>query len=158
MDTLVDAQVASGSNVELTLVGDLTAVDIRMEQLTLLRTIIGIDLAYLIHDAGEGSQDVFVSIAIASQDAFAVAGTALPFAQTQGDHPTRGWIWRARYRLYGFAADQAAVFNRRVDLDIRARRKLDNGECYIRVENVADQGVATTINMIGLIRQLWLVT
>ena len=158
VDTMLDLQVGNGSSNAVSLITDLSFVEIRMSQLTVMRTIIGIDVAHLIHDSGEGSQDVSIGIGVASQDAFSAGGASLPDPAVQGDFPTRGWVWRARFRVYGFAADQAAVFNRRIDLDIRARRKLDNGESFIKVTNTVDQGTSGTINAIGLIRQLWLVS
>ena len=124
--------------------------------MTLMRTIIGIDIAHLVHDSGEGSQDVTLGIGVTSQEAFAAG--ILPDPNQETEHPTRGWVWRYRCRTYGFAADQAAVYNHRVDKDVRSRRKLENGECYINIFNTADQGSTGTINVIGLIRQLWLLT
>ncbi len=159
IDSLVDQQVSSGGRSSPSLMFGVTETESRLAGMTLMRTIIGVDIAYLVHDAGEGSQDVAIGIGIASQEAFVVAASAgLPDVGIAGDFPPRGWIWRARYRTYGFAADQAAVFNQRVDKDVRSRRKLDNGECYLTVKNTPDQGTASTINVIGLIRQLWLIT
>ena len=96
-----------------------------------------------------------VGIGIASQEAFAAAALADP--QTDTDFPTRGWVWRARYRVWGFAADQPAVFTRRVDLDLRSQRKLENGEAFINGFNLNQEGVSNTVVVTGLIRQLWLV-
>ena len=137
--------------------GNLSEVEIQMMQLTVLRTIIGLDVAALIHDSGEGSQDVTLGIGVASQDAFSAGVASLPNPADAGDSPLRGWIWRARYRTYAFAADQAAVFNQRVDKDIRARRRLERGECYFTAVNTNDQGTTHVVNVIGLVRQLWLV-
>ena len=156
LDTLIDQQVGTGGQDTQGLMGTHAPATLRLSGLTLLRTIIGIDVAHLIHDSGEGSQDVTMGIGVASQEAF--VASAIPDPNQTDDYPPRGWIWRARYRTYGFAADQAAVFNQRIDKDIRSRRKLDNGECYFVTNNSADQGTTGTINVIGLIRQLWLIT
>ncbi len=156
-DTLVDNQASSGgAQVNTSLFNQFSIAESRLVSLTLLRTIIGLDIAHLIHDSGEGSQTVELGIGVVSQDAFAAGGGALPSPVVQNDFPTRGWVWRARFRTYGFAADQPAVYNNRVDLDIRARRKLENGVSILSVVNTPDQGTAGTINVIGLIRQLWL--
>ncbi len=45
----------------------------------------------------------------------------------------------------------------RVDLDIGSKRKLDNGVSYLQTENIAIEGVAASINVTGVIRQLWLI-
>jgi len=155
IDTDAGLSLASGAVGRLTLMTGVPAASDRFHQMTLLRTIIGIDIAYTVHDSGEGSQIVSVGIGIASQDAFAAGATAGP--QTDLDFPTRGWVWRARYRVFGFAADQPAVFVRRVDLDLRSQRKLENGEGYFTGFNAANEGVATAVTISGMIRQLWLV-
>ncbi len=136
----------------------LTATDTptRFDRLTLLRTIIGLDVAYTVHDAGEGSQRVSLGIGVAEQVAFATP--ALPNPGNAGDFPPRGWVYRGVHRVFGFASDQPTVFTRRIDLDIGARRKLDNGVSYLITENIAVEGVASSINITGVIRQLWLIS
>ena len=156
IDTNVNSQVGSGSATAFSLMTGITEIESRMAGLTLLRTLIGVDVAHLVHDSGEGSQEVSMGIGVASQEA--VAADTLPDPEVPGDKPPRGWVWRARYRTYGFAADQAAVFNQRVDKDIRSRRKLDNGEAFFTIQNAPDQGSAGTIAVIGMVRQLWLIT
>ena len=159
IDTILDLQVASGSvPIIASLMGDVDTTESRLTGMTLLRTIIGLHIAHLVHDSGEGSQKVSIGIAVAPQVAFVAGQGSLPNPGLGDDHPTRGWIFRAQYVTYGFAADQAAVFDNRIDKDIRSRRKLENGECYFTVNNGLDQGSAGTIGVIGLIRQLWLVT
>ncbi len=155
IDTPMDLAVVVGTPAVLSLMTGVSATQTRFDQMTLLRTIIGIDIAHAVHDSGEGSQRVSVGIAVASQEAFAAA--ALPDTEIGTDFPTRGWVWRALYRVWGFAADQPAVFTRRVDLDIRAMRKLENGESYITAANVNQEGTTGTVNIVGMVRQLWLV-
>ncbi len=156
IDTLIDQQVANASSAFQSLMSGVTALDTRLKGMTLMRTIIGVDIAHLVHDSGEGSQDFTVGIGVTTQEAFNAG--VIPDPNSETDFPTRGWVWRYRCRTYGFAADQAAVYNLRVDKDIRSRRRLENGECYIVMNNDADQGSTGTVNLIGLIRQLWLVS
>jgi len=129
----------------------------RGHQMTLLRTIIGIDIGNTVHDSGEGSQLISVGIGICSTEALAIGVTALSDPAVDTDYPTRGWVWRGRYRTFGFAADQPTIFTRRVDLDMRSQRKLDNGESFLIGKNEDLEGVASTVDVRGLIRQLWLV-
>ena len=124
-------------------------------RMTLTRTIIGLDLAYTVHDSGEGSQLVELGIGIGSLEAF--ASSIFPDPSVETDFPTRGWVWRMGYRVFGFAADQPTIFTRRIDLDIRSQRKLDNGEAYLVVDNNALEGVASPVRVNGYIRQLWIV-
>ena len=156
IDTNLNSQVATAGQAVVSLTGNVATQAARLVGLTLLRTIIGLNVAHLIHDSGEGSQRVFLGIGCGSQEA--VAASAVPDPSVEQDYPPRGWVWKTAGRTYGFAADQAAVFDWRIDRDIRARRKLDNGDCYLIVENIADQGTNGIIVVMGLIRQLWMLT
>ena len=155
IDTLFSDDIASGGALLHTLMTGFTSVETRLAQMTLMRTIIGLDIGHAVHDSGEGSQAIDLGIGVAEQDAFAAA--AVPDPQTEGDFPTRGWIFRARGRVFGFAADDPTVFTWRIDRDIRSRRKLENGEAYLHVSNQASEGSTGTVRVTGLIRQLWLV-
>ena len=155
LDTLFNNDIASGGQFVLSLMTGVSATQTRFDRMTLTRTIIGLDLAYTVHDSGEGSQRVTAGIAITSQEAF--AASAVPDPEVASDHPVRGWVWRASYRIFGFAADQAAVYDARIDEDIHAQRKLDNGESYVIFVNEPVEGVASVARVTGIIRQLWLV-
>jgi len=155
-DTGVAMSLSVGSTAsKLSLVSSI--VDTRYNQMTLLRTIIGLDVARFTHDSGEGSEQVSLGIGIASPEAFNTA-LALSDPEVDADFPTRGWIWRGRYRIYGFAADQPAVFNARVDLDLRSMRKLENGIMYFAAQSSTVEGTSSLSRVSGLIRQLWLVS
>ena len=95
-----------------------------------------------------------MGIGVASQESFAAG--SLPDPEIVGDFPTRGWVYRARYRIFGFAADQPQYMTRRIDLDIRAKRVLDNGESYLRGVNTNEEGTTGNVTVSGMIRQLWL--
>jgi len=154
-DTLVSSDVMVSSQQHLGLIDQFTKDQLRMGQVTLLRTIIGIDCAALVHDSNEGSSTLSMGIGVASQEAF-LAGT-LPDPNTASDFPTKGWIFRARGRVFGFAADAPAVYSWRIDRDIRARRILDNGEPYIIFTNDLNEGGTVALRITGLVRCLWLV-
>ena len=159
-DSLPNFTVASGARDHKDLrVQSFGASDLpgRADRMTLTRTIIGIDVAMLVHDSGEGSQQVFLGLGICSAQAFSAGDSGIPDPFVMVDFPPRGWIWRASYRVYGFAADQPAVFNARIDLDIRGQRKLENGVAFMTVTNTPFEGVATVITVSGIVRQLWLV-
>ncbi len=155
IDTNLNTDVALAGQANLSLMTSVSATQTRFDQMTLLRTIIGLDLGRTVHDSGEGSEVLSIGIGIASQEAFAAGALSDPEVST--DFPTRGWVWRARYRVFGFAADQPAVFTRRIDLDLRSQRKLENGEAFVIMSNVALEGANSTVKVLGLIRQLWLV-
>jgi len=156
LDSNQNLTASSGGASQQTLMAGIAVSQTRFDQMTLLRTIIGIDVGYSVHDAGEGSQLVSIGIGVTTAEAF--AASVLPDPEVEADFPVRGWIWRARYRVFGFAADQPAVFTRRVDLDLRSQRKLENGVAFINIQNTAVEGVSSTVLMTGLVRQLWLVS
>ena len=157
VDTLVDNDLAStGSHVQ-DLTSTLTLSDLRISQVTIMRTIVRLDIAYTVHDSGEGSQLIDIGIGVAGRDAFDAGVASLPNPDVETDFPTKGWLWRSRYRVFGFAADQPAVSVRAVDMDLRSRRKMDNGRAFVIIKNSPMEGVATTVTVVGLIRQLYLV-
>ena len=155
IDSSMNASVASGGNSFFSLMTGFAAGDTRLARMTLIRTIIGLNVGYTVHDSGEGSQRASLGIAIAEQSAF-TAGS-LPSPNLVTSFPRLPWVWRAHYRVFGFAADQPAVYSQRVDLDIRSQRKLENGIAFIKINNDVQEGVASTIEVTGLIRMLWLV-
>jgi len=158
-DTKIDLSAGSGSAASVI---DLTSTflenEMRLAQLTLVRTIVGIDIGYSVHDAGEGSQQASFGICVVQRDALTAGGASLPIPSIALDQPIRAWVHRSRYRVYGFAADQPAVFNRRVDLDLRSQRKLENGELIFTCNNEPEEGVASTVLFSGWVRTLFLVS
>ena len=155
IDTELSLIVTVGTPLLRTLMTGVTSTDTRLSQMTLLRTIVGFDVARTVHDSGEGSERLHAGIGIASQEGFASGNVAQPGIMT--DFPARGWVWRNHWRIWGFAADQPAIFTRRVDLSLKSQRKLENGEAYIMFNLTAIEGVASTTTVTGIIRQLWLV-
>ncbi len=153
IDTGFDDSVAIGTPLIRSLMTGVSAADTRLSQMTLMRTIIGLDIGRTVHDSGEGSERVAVGIGIASQEAFAAGTLSDPEVNT--DFPTRGWVWRGHYRTFGFAADQPTIFTRRLDLDMRSMRKLENGEAFLQITVSAIEGVSSNNSITGLIRQLW---
>ena len=156
IDTLVNETIAVASEAVVSLITGIGSAQSRGDQMTLLRTILGIDIAAAVHDSGEGSSIVTYGIGVTSQEAFAAG--IVPDPEVQTDFPTRGWVIREQYRVFSFEAGVADVHVRRIEKDIRARRKLENGESYIVIENTGLDGAPQPIIFLGLVRQLWLVS
>ena len=98
LDTTINTDLTSGGSSGLTnLMAGMSDEQIRTTSLTLLRTIIRLDVAATVHDAGEGSQRVSLGIGVASSDAAALGVTALPDPENMSDFPPRGRAWRAQY-------------------------------------------------------------
>ena len=158
IDTIVDQTVSASAEQFIDLTTTFITNEMRLAQMTLVRTIVGIDIAYSVHDAGEGSHQASIGICVASRDAIAAGVASLPNPAVPADFPIRPWVVRARYRIFGFAADQPTVFTRRVDLDLRSQRKLENGNLVLIMHNVAEEGAATSLLFSGMIRCLFLVS
>jgi hypothetical protein len=157
VDTVFLVLVATGTQSYVDLMGSLLETETRLSRLTLVRTIIGIDIANNVHDSGEGSQQAGMGVFVISREA-ALAGVAsLPHPNVAADFPTLPWVYRAFYRIFGFAADDPTIFTRRVDLDIRSQRKVDNGELGIVLSNDAFEGATALVSFTGIIRCLFLV-
>ena len=154
-DTLLVDDIGVTSFHTESLLQQTTRPEQRIGRWTLLRTIIGLDIGATVHDSGEGSSTIDIGIGIASQEAF-LAGV-FPDPNNATDFPTRGWIFRARGRIFGFDVDQPTVYSWRVDRDIRSRRVLDNGEPYVIFTNGINDGGTVVARVTGLIRCLWLV-
>ena len=150
VDTLTNSSAASGGQ----LIVDLNLQNVNLRGATILRTIVCHDYTYTVHDSGEGSQMLDIGIAVASEEAFVAQN--LPDPATAPDFPLRGWIYRCRHILHGFAADQAAIETRSVFRDLRSQRKVDNGHPYMIMDNTPVEGVASVIRLVGITRQLFL--
>ncbi len=155
IDTMIDSDVGNGATATVNLIGEFPAFEtLRLARLTLLRTIVRLDIAYVVHDSGEGSQRVSMGAGVASNESLSGGTTSDP--EDGSEHPTRGWIFRGVWRVFGFAADQPAISVREVDLDLRARRKLENGIAFLSINNTAQEGTAAAINVSGVLRMLYL--
>jgi len=155
VDLPQSTQIATGAKSEVDLLVGLTANESR-SGITVMRIILMWALAALVHDSGEGSQIVTMGIGIASQEAFAAGALADP--ETTDDFPTGGWLFRGRARTIAFAADQPAFYERVVERDLRAKRRLNNGVLYQSITNTADQGSTHVVQVAGMTRVLLLST
>ena len=119
---------------------------------TLLRTIFDIQL-YSITVAGAwGVVNVDLGFGVTSQEAF--AADVLPDPNVNGDLPTRGWIYRTRCVVAQNGVGSQIIYPCKDDM--RAKRKLYNGEAYVALVNTARAGTSFTVVIDGIVRQLWL--
>ncbi len=155
VDTLLSFNTATAGQT-ITPLGPagLSTVERRLERLTLIRTIVRIDLAAAVRDAGEGDNIVDYGIEVVSEESRA-AGT-VPDPSTEVDFPTRGWVWRARYRVYQSSVDDQNVDIVRIDKDLHGKRLIENGRLIMVTDNTANQGTAVTTQTTGIVRCLFL--
>ena len=150
IDTTVDRGIASAAQDLFSLMTGVAPVNVRRQ--TLVRTLITLDLFSETVAGAWGVQQLDIGIGITSQEAFAAGVVADPV--TANDQPSRGWIYRTRVAVAQNGIGGQVLYTLRAD--IRASRKLDDGECYMVVDNTSERGTAFTAHMTGLIRQLWL--
>ena len=153
VDTLHDIQLADGAGSITTLLGGVSIAESRAG-MTVIRLILCWQIQALVQDQGEGQQNFDVGIGITGTQAFTTgaAAVASPSAETQ--HPPRGWLFRCRGTVYGFATDSNQPFTRILERDLRAKRKLDNGDLFLRFESIAEQGAGQAMSLIGITRAL----
>jgi len=150
IDSTVSISTTTGNQTLISLMSGVAPVNVRRQ--TLIRTIIMLDFYSTTVGGAWGTQSVATGIGITSQEAFAAGVVADPV--TANDQPSRGWIYRSRFVVAQNGAGSPILT--RVRADIRAARKLDDGECFFVMDNTTDLGTAFTVQGVGLIRQLWL--
>ena len=155
-DTLLNDDVASAAQVVILMGAPGASVtERRVQQYTLLRSILSFDIMPTVRDSGEGDQQVSLGMGVVSTES--AASAAVPDPETPTDYPIRGWVWRNRYRIYASAADDQNVDHVRVETDLRGKRKIENGQMVLIVKNTSNQGTATPVTLTGIIRLLYLV-
>jgi len=107
------------------------------------------------NESGIARLNMGIGVATAQAFANAAAGDppALPRSGVTEDFPIRGWLWRAQYGIvYDNAADHLGVYVfPRIDLDLRASRKVDKGILYFTATNTAILGTLD-VELTGMIR------
>jgi len=145
----VDVSVASGAQSAFDLAPLLLTENF---DLTVVRTIIQLDLTEGVTAAIVGIQAMHLGIGIASQEAFSAGN--LPLPATPAADPASGWLWKASRLVQG---TQTLNSYRIVHLeyDISAQRKLGKGTLYIIIENNVFDGTAQAIRVHGEVRTLY---
>ena len=152
VDRLLNQDVASDGEVHLDLITGESIAGV-LTDLTLIRTILCLDIHYSLHDAGEGYQNWNMGIFVQSREA--AAANIAPDPNVAADHPQAGWVFRCGGVIHGFAADQPAAAVRTVERDIRAMRKLNRGVLSMILNNDPATGVASSIRFTGIVRCLY---
>ena len=151
-DSLLSRAVATANTGLDSLLGDWTPTDTR--SLTLTRMLICLDFMASSPKVADGEQTVDIGIGVASQAAFATGTGSLPDPSLEDATPARGWVYRNRLLV----SDRSDEYERpkRITVDIRTKRKLDQGEMFIVVRSTAHSGATFNITYHGLVRSLYL--
>ena len=141
---------SGGATNPLLIMQDLS--DTEKRGCTIGRMIIGLDVEPASPGSVSGTQNVFMGVGLSSDDAFAGGSTADP--EDQADYPVQGWLWR----YYTSVRDNptiAGVQGRRIDVDLRALRKMDRSSVWIAFVNNVREGTSFSVQYTGLVRTLY---
>jgi len=153
IDTLLDHDIVSGGQV----VTDLTVggtPDIDQRNMTLVRTLVCMDIVPATVNVSSGHQVVDYAIGAGSKEAVSVG--IVPDPETATDRPPRGWVYRCRRILVTETLQEKEFIHD--EKDLRSKRKLDNGQLYMVMTNTAKEGSAFNISVVGIIRMLFIYT
>jgi len=118
--------------------------------LTIVRLILGLDLHGLIPTTtGNNRGMLSAGIGILSDEAVA-GGAAIPLPGNEVQEPVTGWLWRQQYQVMeNFTGGLP-----RIELDLRAMRKLMYGSPQLILTNTPVSGTAFTLTVRGIVRML----
>ena len=149
-DSEVNSVVASGAQLVGSLMGGISTEGSR--GMTVVRTILTLSIIPPVA-VSDGHQRMSMGIGVISQEGFGAG--VVPDANSVLDRPPRGWLWREQLVCVGAASmvsHAPAVFR----ADIRGKRKVDNGELVIIIDNDPIDGTAFGVRVVGMIRIVFL--
>ncbi len=152
VDTFANNSIATGGVERLSLLGGLSAADKR--GITVVRLLIHIMADVSSPNVVLGHSVMFFGIGVSSTEAFALGVTALPDPDAGADRPARGWL----YRDFIMCRDNTAEGESRegeLRADVRAMRKVDDGELFMTLKNVNIASTGFTIQYQLMIRTLY---
>ena len=148
VDTTVNVSAATAAQGSLSLITGLEPSDMRGA--TVIRTIVRL-WAHSTTVAGAwGVQMCDLAIGITSQEAF--AASTFPDPSQSSEKPPRGWMYRTSVGLSQNGVGTTIM--REITADVRAARKVENGEVFLVFDNTALGGTAFTVRVTGLVRLL----
>ena len=148
-DNLIDLAITSTATIETELMTALSGQQRR--GITIVRTIIELGITPSPTSGVVGTQSVDIGIGVIAETA-SLAGA--PDVRVASHRPARGWIMRTRCVVIDDATTVPAMSECKMDL--RTKRKVDDGKPFIGIGNSARTGSAFTVHVSGIIRLLYL--
>ncbi len=148
VDTIVGLVLSDAGGTLVSLLPGVGPVDTR--GVTLIRTIIRLDLLSTTVAGAWGAQSATLAIGIAGQEAF--AANVVPDPSVASEEPARGWIWRENILVTQNGISTGV--SKRLTADIRGARKIQDGEVYLTFNNNNHSGTVFAVAVVGLIRLL----
>jgi len=151
VDTLLDFTIANAGQDIRSLLSTLIGND--TQGMTLVRTIMELNLGPINWTGAFGTQALDVAIGMADQESF-LAGT-LPDPSVASESPVLGWVFRTRMGLLNPGSVSAGFERRWIQMDLRAQRRIDDGELYMIMDNFPGLGTAFSVQVTGIVRTLY---
>ncbi len=120
--------------------------------LTIVRLLIDLAVTPSPTNGVVGTQTSLMGIGVASFEAFGAG--VVPDSNVETDRPARGWLWRSSLVILDDADN--VVPSMRVQADVRAKRRVDDGVPFLNMVNQDRTGTAFTIRVTGIVRVLYL--
>jgi len=120
--------------------------------LTLIRTLLHLFIQPTSMFGTVGLQALDFAIGVFEEDAFAAG--ALPDLNVEGERPPRGWAWKERCLVPGHTTAGAVDSTVHIERDLKSRRRIDDGDLLLIVNNNSAQGSAFNVTVEGEIRCL----
>ena len=122
--------------------------------LTLVRSIMRLHIRPTTPVAAVGMQALDVGIALLEQDAF--AAVAVPDMNFRDDQPGRGWVYRDRFMIEDNTSATAGVVRGDVVQDLKGKRKINDMELVLLIDNNSAVGTAFSVTTEGIVRLVFL--
>ncbi len=152
VDTFVNCLVPNAGADEISLLLDLVGNDTM--GMTLTRTIVHLESSLDQWTGAFGIQRVDIAIGVTDQEAF-LAGV-MPDPAVVTEEPLLGWVWRAQMWVQIQGSVSAAYVPSVERVDLSSRRKIDDGELYLSINNNAVAGTPDSVRVGGIVRSLFL--
>ena len=153
VDSDIDEATPSAQGDDPNLLGNILTSNM---SLTLVRLIVRLDVFVTNPYTVEGQQEVGLGIGLYPLEA--LEGQSLANPLTSNEFPGGGWLWRTQYVLFDRLVAEAVPMLGglvRIDMDLRAMRKVERSEIVLNIRNTALSGSAFTIRTVGVIRMLF---
>ncbi len=122
---------------------------------TVIRMLLQLHFYEAALNTAKGANRLTFGVGLATTEAFAIGGTAIPSVEIAADKPRLGWYMRGDV-LVPFSGSDATRPVPLVDYraDIRTMRKFERGILYMAFRNTTELGPGSSLSVRGLVRTL----
>ena len=150
IDHHVAETIATAGQANTSLWGNVLQNDIRAGTIT--RVVGSLQMVSTSIAGAYGVQEIAIGFGVVGQQAFNEGSPSLPNPMVMSEFPVRGWIWRTSHMVMQNGVGINGLTS--VSFDLRAQRKIDDGEFAAIIVNGNVLGTAFTIRIHGNVRTL----